>query len=160
MHSVCVASWCCRPSLDSSEASTSPQRKPQGALSNLIIHPSAWHFKVPLMGIHNSLLQEASWGSAALLPHLAHPAKSGYCLRPPGREFSIPRFPESMDIAPPGLRILSEKMTHSLITFPKTPAAALPASTLCVLPALPPKWKQKAPQGTRATRKKGTTVAS
>ena len=156
MHSISVAFWC---SLSSSVTGTSPQGKPQEALPrvSLIImtHPFAWHFKVPLMRIPNSLIWEALWGSSALLSHLAHPATSGSCLRLPGREFLISSFPESAGHCSTRTQnLLSEKMTHSLIPFPKTPLAAIPAATLHVLPALPLKWKQKDPEGTRATRKK------
>lgn len=159
MHSTSVASWCSRPSLSSSGTGTSPQGKPQEVLPgvSLIIttHPFARHFKVPLMRIQNSLIWEALWGSAALLPHLAHPATSGSCPRPLGREFLISSFPESAGHCSTRTQnLLSEKMTHRLIPFSKTPVAAIPAAVLHVLPALPLKWKQKAPEGTRAIRKK------
>lgn len=119
MHSVPVASWSCRScSSDSSGAGTSLWRKPrehsQGSSKH--VKPTAgglhatqptshefdmlgdlssffffffWHFKVPQMKIRNSLIQEALWGSSALLPHLAHPATSGSCLRPPGRRIQL-----------------------------------------------------------------------
>lgn len=112
-------------------------------------HPFAWHF------ISTDGDSEQS-DPGSLLRKLTSPSTSGtschiWLLPRATRQSSrlpISNFPESAGHCSTRTQnSLSGKMTHSLTVFPKTPAAAVPAATLHVLPELPPKcWRpQRAP---------------
>lgn len=165
MYSVPVASWCGRPRLESSGGDTSPQRKPWGALPKV------------RLGVrfcsHDTFLCLAFYGSiqgdseqpypGSLLKQLRSSNPSGtYChigLQPQAARQRVLNIQLSRVCG-----TLLHQDTESSVGEDDSELNSLsPNSSCCppnVLPAQLPQWKEKAPEGTRASRKKESSPGS